>query len=415
MFTALFLVFLFADISLRLWLGLRQIRHVARHRDQVPVEFADRISLRSHQRAAGYTHGKIQIGLVETITEAAVLIGLTLMGGLQFLDIKLGQLIENEMWRQLALIGAVVAIMGVVGLPFSLWRKFGLEARFGFNRMSLGLFISDTLKGLLVAIVLGLPLAAGVLWFMGNTGAYWHWWAWGIWVVFNILVIWLFPTVIAPLFNKFTPLDNPELAERIHALANRCGFAISGLFIMDGSRRSAHGNAYFTGFGRSRRIVFFDTLLSRLDADEVEAVLAHELGHFKFRHILKRLAVSFLLALVFFLVLGWMSQQVWFYTQLGVIPQLGRPNDALALILFFLVMPVFTFWITPMISLMSRKDEFQADQFAAQQASGAALVSALVKLYDDNAATLTPDPLHSAFYDSHPPAAVRIQRLKHVN
>lgn len=415
MFTALFLVFLFADISLRLWLGLRQIRHVARHRDQVPVEFADRISLRSHQRAAGYTHGKIQIGLVETITEAAVLIGLTLMGGLQFLDIKLGQLIENEMWRQLALIGAIVAIMGVVGLPFSLWRKFGLEARFGFNRMSLGLFISDTLKGLLVAIVLGLPLAAGVLWFMGNTGAYWHWWAWGIWVVFNILVIWLFPTVIAPLFNKFTPLDNPELAERIHALANRCGFAISGLFIMDGSRRSAHGNAYFTGFGRSRRIVFFDTLLSRLDADEVEAVLAHELGHFKFRHILKRLAVSFLLALVFFLVLGWMSQQVWFYTQLGVIPQLGRPNDALALILFFLVMPVFTFWITPMISLMSRKDEFQADQFAAQQASGAALVSALVKLYDDNAATLTPDPLHSAFYDSHPPAAVRIQRLKHVN
>ena len=415
MFTALFLVFLFADISLRLWLGLRQIRHVARHRDQVPVEFADRISLRSHQRAAGYTHGTIQIGLVETITEAAVLIGLTLMGGLQFLDIKLGQLIENEMWRQLALIGAVVAIMGVVGLPFSLWRKFGLEARFGFNRMSLGLFISDTLKGLLVAIVLGLPRAAGVLWFMGNTGAYWHWWAWGIWVVFNILVIWLFPTVIAPLFNKFTPLDNPELAERIHALANRCGFAISGLFIMDGSRRSAHGNAYFTGFGRSRRIVFFDTLLSRLDADEVEAVLAHELGHFKFRHILKRLAVSFLLALVFFLVLGWMSQQVWFYTQLGVIPQLGRPNDALALILFFLVMPVFTFWITPMISLMSRKDEFQADQFAAQQASGAALVSALVKLYDDNAATLTPDPLHSAFYDSHPPAAVRIQRLKHVN
>ena len=415
MFTALFLVFLFADISLRLWLGLRQIRHVARHRDQVPVEFADRISLRSHQRAAGYTHGTIQIGLVETITEAAVLIGLTLMGGLQFLDIKLGQLIENEMWRQLALIGAVVAIMGVVGLPFSLWRKFGLEARFGFNRMSLGLFISDTLKGLLVAIVLGLPRAAGVLWFMGNTGAYWHWWAWGIWVVFNILVIWLFPTVIAPLFNKFTPLDNPELAERIHALANRCGFAISGLFIMDGSRRSAHGNAYFTGFGRSRRIVFFDTLLSRLDADEVEAVLAHELGHFKFRHILKRLAVSFLLALVFFLVLGWMSQQVWFYTQLGVIPQLGRPNDALALILFFLVMPVFTFWITPMISLMSRKDEFQADQFAAQQASGAALVSALVKLYDDNAATLTPDPLHSAFYDSHPPAAVRIQRLKRVN
>lgn len=414
MFTALFIAFLFADITLRLWLGVRQIRHVARHRDKVPVEFSDRISLHSHQRAADYTHGKIQIGLVETITEAAVLVGLTLLGGLQFLDIKLGQLIEHEMWRQLALIGAVIAIVGIVGLPFSLWRKFGLEARFGFNRMSLGLFISDTLKGLLVGLVLGTPLVAGVLWFMGNAGVYWHWWAWGAWVVFNILVIWLFPAVIAPLFNKFTPLDNPELADRIQALARRCGFAISGLFVMDGSKRSAHGNAYFTGFGRSRRIVFFDTLLSRLNADEVEAVLAHELGHFKFRHIIKRLALSFIFALVFFQILGWLSRQVWFYTDLGVIPQLGRPNDALALILFFLVMPVFTFLLSPIVSLLSRKDEFQADQFAAQHASGDALVSALVKLYDDNAATLTPDPLHSAFYDSHPPAALRIQRLKHA-
>lgn len=414
MFTALFIAFLFADITLRLWLGVRQIRHVACHRDKVPVEFSDRISLHSHQRAADYTHGKIQIGLVETITEAAVLVGLTLLGGLQFLDIKLGQLIEHEMWRQLALIGAVIAIVSVVGLPFSLWRKFGLEARFGFNRMTLGLFISDTLKGLLVGLALGTPLVAGVLWFMGNAGVYWHWWAWGAWVVFNILVIWLFPAVIAPLFNKFTPLDNPELADRIQALARRCGFAISGLFVMDGSKRSAHGNAYFTGFGRSRRIVFFDTLLSRLNADEVEAVLAHELGHFKFRHIIKRLALSFIFALVFFQILGWLSQQVWFYTDLGVIPQLGRPNDALALILFFLVMPVFTFLLSPIVSLMSRKDEFQADQFAAQHASGDALVSALVKLYDDNAATLTPDPLHSAFYDSHPPAALRIQRLKHA-
>lgn len=415
MFTLLFLVFLFADIALRLWLGVRQIRHVARHRGEVPPEFSDRISLRSHQRAADYTHGKVQISLVETITEAAVLIGLTLLGGLQFIDLKLGQLIDHEMWRQLALIGSILLVMGIVGLPFTLWRKFGLEARFGFNRMSFRLFVSDTLKGLLVAVVLGLPLAAGVLWLMGNTGAYWHWWAWGAWVVFNILVIWLFPTVIAPLFNKFTPLNDPELARRINALAQRCGFAISGLFVMDGSKRSAHGNAYFTGFGRSRRIVFFDTLLSKLTGDEVEAVLAHELGHFKYRHIAKRLVVSFVLALVFFQVLGWLSQQVWFYTDLGVIPQLGRPNDALALILFFLVMPVFTFWITPLISLMSRRDEFQADQFAAQQSSAPALVSALVKLYDDNAATLTPDPVHSAFYDSHPPAALRIKKLKHAH
>lgn len=414
MFTALFLAFLFADISLRLWLGVRQIRHVALHRNRVPTEFADKISLHSHQRAADYTQGKIQIGVVEVIIEATVLIGLTLLGGLQFIDVRLGQLIENEMIRQLALIGCIVTLIGIVGLPFALWRKFGLEARFGFNRMSPGLFISDTIKGLLVALILGGPLVAGVLWLMANSGAYWHWWAWGAWVVFNILVIGLFPTVIAPLFNTFTPLDNPELADRIQALARRCGFAISGLFIMDGSKRSAHGNAYFTGFGRSRRIVFFDTLLSKLNANEIEAVLAHELGHFKFRHIIKRMALSFLLALGFFQILGWLSQQVWFYTDLGVIPQLGRPNDALALILFFLVMPVFTFWITPVISLLSRKDEFQADQFAAQQASGDALVSALVKLYDDNAATLTPDPIHSAFYDSHPPAAIRIQRLKHA-
>ncbi len=413
MFTILFVAFLFADIVTRLWLGWRQSRHVYQHRNEVPAAFADRISLRSHQRAADYTQGKIQIGMVETLVDAAVLIGLTLLGGLQFLDVELARLIEHEMARQLALIGAVVLIMGVVNLPFSLWRKFRLEARFGFNRMTPGLFFSDMIKGLLVTLILGLPLAALVLWVMGNAGTNWHWWAWGIWVAFNLAIMWLFPTVIAPLFNKFTPLDNPELAERIHNLAKRCGFAINGLFVMDGSKRSAHGNAYFTGFGKSRRIVFFDTLLSKLSGEEIEAVLAHELGHFKFKHIIKRMALSFLLALVFFQVLGWLSQQVWFYTDLGVIPQLGRPNDALALILFFLVVPVFTFWVTPLFSLLSRRDEFQADHFAAQQANPDALVSALVKLYDDNAATLTPDPVHSAFYDSHPPAAIRIQKLKY--
>lgn len=413
MFTLLFVAFLFADIVARLWLNWRQIRHVHHHRSQVPAAFADRISLRSHQRAADYTYSKIQVSMVETVVGAGVLIGLTLLGGLQFLDVEFARLIENEMLRQLALIGAVVLIMGVVNLPFSLWRKFRLEARFGFNRMTPGLFFSDLAKGLLVTMMLGLPLAALVLWVMGNAGANWHWWAWGIWMAFNLAIMWLFPTVIAPMFNKFTPLDNPELAERIHNLAKRCGFAINGLFVMDGSKRSAHGNAYFTGFGKSRRIVFFDTLLSKLSGEEIEAVLAHELGHFKFKHIIKRMALSFLLALVFFQVLGWLSQQVWFYTGLGVIPQLGRPNDALALILFFLVVPVFTFWVTPLFSLLSRRDEFQADHFAAQQASADALISALVKLYDDNAATLTPDPVHSAFYDSHPPAAIRIQKLKY--
>jgi len=413
MFTLWFIAFLFADLATRAWVASRQMRHVLRHRDQVPAEFADRIGLRSHQRAADYTLAKVRLGMVETLVEAALLVALTLLGGLQWLDLQWGRAIDSEMWRQLALIGSVVAIVGLVGLPFSVWRKFGLEARFGFNRVTPGLFMADLAKGLLLTVVLGAPLVALVLWVMGNTGQHWIWWAWAVWVGFNFLVIWLFPTVIAPLFNKFTPLQNTDVAERVNALAQRCGFTLNGLFVMDGSRRSAHGNAYFTGFGRNRRIVFFDTLLARLDPMEIEAVLAHELGHFKHRHIIKRMAVSFAAALGFFALLGWLAQQVWFYTGLGVIPQLGRPNDALALILFFLVVPVFTFWVTPLASWFSRRDEFQADRYAASQSSADALVSALVKLYDDNAATLTPDPVHSAFYDSHPPAALRIQKLRH--
>lgn len=413
MFTLLFVAFLLTDILARLWLASRQLRHVQKHRDSVPTEFSDRIGLHSHRRAADYTMAKMQFSMVEHVVEAAVLVGLTLLGGLQFLDMQLGLLIENEMLRQLALIGVVLALMGVVGLPFSAWRKFRLEARFGFNRVTPRLFAIDTLKTLIVTLILGTPLAASVLWIMGNTGPNWIWWAWGTWVLFNFLILWLFPTVIAPLFNKFTPLDNPEMAERIHQLARRCGFSLSGLFVMDGSRRSAHGNAYFTGFGKARRIVFFDTLLSRLNTDEIEAVLAHELGHFKHKHIVKRMFISFAAALGFFLLLGWLSTQVWFYTGLGVVPQLGRPNDALALILIFLAVPVFTFWLTPLASWLSRRDEFQADRYAAQQCPPDWLVSALVKLYDDNAATLTPDPVHSAFYDSHPPAVIRIQNLKH--
>ena len=413
MFTLLFIAFLIADIIFRFWLDSRQLRHVQKHRNTVPDEFSDRIGLHSHQRAADYTSAKIQLSIVERIVEAAVLVAMTLLGGLQILDVQLGQLIEHEMLRQLALVGSVMAILGIVSLPFSIWRKFKLEARYGFNRMTPGLFFQDAIKTLIISLVLGTPLLAGILWVMSHTGTNWVWWAWGIWVAFNFLVLWLFPTVIAPLFNKFTPLNDPEMADRIHALAKRCGFSLGGLFVMDGSRRSAHGNAYFTGFGKARRIVFFDTLLSRLNIDEIEAVLAHELGHFKHRHIIKRMVISFSLALVFLLLLGWLSTQVWFYTDLGVLPQLGRPNDALALILFFLVMPVFTFWATPLTSWMSRRDEFQADDYAASQCSSSHLISALVKLYDDNAATLTPDPVHSAFYDSHPPAVLRIQHLKH--
>lgn len=410
-FTLLFIAFLLADLTTRMWLASRQIRHVAQHRDQVPAEFSSRIGLNSHQRAADYTIARAKLGIVERFYDAAILIGLTLLGGLQSLDLFVAQLTSNDFTRQLLLLGAVVLLFGVLGLPFTLWRQFKLEARFGFNRMTPGLFVADTAKGLLVALVLGVPLAAAILWLMGTAGAYWWLWAWGLWTAFNLLLLLVYPMFIAPLFNKFTPLDDRELAERITHLAQRCGFTLNGLFVMDGSRRSAHGNAYFTGFGKARRIVFFDTLLARLNGDEMEAVLAHELGHFANRHIIKRIVLSFGAALVFFAALGWLAQQPWFYVGLGVLPQLGGRNDAMALILFFMVIPVFTFMFTPLASWYSRHHEFEADRYAAEQSSAQHLVAALVKLYDDNAASLTPDPLHSAFYDSHPPAAVRIRHL----
>ncbi len=412
MLTLLFLACLLGDLLLRYWLARRQIRHVLAHRDTVPAAFADRVGLHSHQRAADYTVARSQLSMVERIVEAAVLLGLTLLGGLQALDLALGRLIESELWRQMALVGAVLALLGAVGLAFSAWRTFRLEARFGFNRMTPRLFVTDALKMLTVTLALGAPLLAAILWIMRSAGTDWAWWAWGVWVGFNLLVLWLYPSFIAPLFNRFTPLDDPELTQRIHALAKRCHFGLSGLFVMDGSRRSAHGNAYFTGFGRHRRIVFFDTLLARLDSDEVEAVLAHELGHFAHRHILRRIVVSFVTAGVLLHLLAWLSTQLWFYTGLGVVPQLGRPNDGLALVLFMLALPVLTFWSTPIASLLSRRDEFQADRYAVRQCGAAPLASALVKLYDDNAATLTPDPVHSAWYDSHPPAPVRIAHLR---
>lgn len=411
MFTLLFIAFLLLDVLLRLWLASRQIRHVSEHRNQIPAEFSGRIGLYSHQRAADYTLSKMQLAMVERIFDAAVLVGFTLLGGLQLLDTQLGLLIDHELLRQLTLIGAVLIIMAILGLPFSIWRKFRLEAKFGFNRMTPKLFAIDALKTLLLSAVLGLPLLALVLWIMANAGPYWAWWVWLSWVGFNFLILWIFPTVIAPLFNKFMPLDNPEVSERVHALAKRSGFSLNGLFVMDGSKRSAHGNAYFTGLGKARRIVFFDTLLARLNTDEIEAVLAHELGHFKHKHIIKRMLVTFGLAFIFLQMLSWLSGQTWFYTDLGVLPQLGRSNDALALILFSLVVPLFTFWATPLLNWFSRHDEFQADQYAARLCGAEALVSALVKLYDDNAATLTPDPAYSAFYDSHPPAVLRIQDL----
>lgn len=409
--TSLFLTLLVLEVLTRLWLARRQIQHVMRHREQVPAEFSGKIRLRSHQRAADYTADRTRLGMVETIFDAAVLLALTLGGGLQWIASSLEGLLSAGIAADIALIGAILLLIAVLHLPFTLYRQFGLEARFGFNRMTPKLFITDSIKGLLVAAVLGTPIVALILWLMQVAGQSWWFWAWLVWAGFNLVVMLIFPTWIAPLFNKFTALDDDNLRQRIEALAKRCGFSIDGLFVMDGSRRSAHGNAYFTGFGRSRRIVFFDTLLSKLTADEIEAVLAHELGHFKHRHITKRITMSLLTALLMFALLGWLGTQAWFYTGLGVAAPDTTIVGATGLILFFMVVPVFSFWLTPFMNMLSRKDEFEADRFAAHQSDPEQLVSALVKLFDDNAATLTPDPVHSAFYDTHPPAAIRIRQL----
>ena len=411
MLTILFVVLLFAMLGIRIWLSSRQIRHVMAHRNDVPKEFASKIGLPSHQRAADYTVAKVRLGIFERLFDAAVLIGLTLLGGLQYIDILTSSVTSHTLLRQVLLVVAVLSLFGVLGMPFTLYRQFKLEAHFGFNRMTLKMFVGDTIKETLLGALLGIPLIAAVLWLMAEAGSLWWLWAWALWSGFSLLLAFIYPTWIAPVFNKFTALDDVALAERIQELANRCGFTLSGLFVMDGSKRSAHGNAYFTGFGRARRIVFFDTLLARLTPNEIIAVLAHELGHFKHRHILKRMITMFISSLIFFALLGWLATQSWFYTDLGVTPQMGGRNDAMALLLFFLGVPIFTFGLTPLKSWLSRRDEFQADRFARDQSSADELVNALVKLMDDNASTLTPDPVHSAFYDSHPPATIRIRHL----
>ena len=411
-FTLLFAAALLLSVATRLWLATRQSRHVARHRDAVPVQFAERVSLPAHQRAADYTLARVRLGVIETIVGAVVLLGFTVFGGIAAIaDLLRAWLPDAPFWRQVLLIGAVGAIGGLVDLPAAWYRQFGLEKRFGFNRMTPALFLADLAKGTLLGIALGTPLLVAVLWLMAQAGTAWWVWAWAVWVAFNLAVLVLYPTVIAPMFNRFVPLEPGPVRERVERLLARCGFASKGLFVMDGSRRSAHGNAYFTGFGRGKRIVFFDTLLARLDAEEIEAVLAHELGHFKRRHILKRVVATFAISFVGLWLLGWLSRQPWFYQGLGATPQPGDALGGHALLLFFLVMPVFSFLLQPLSSWLSRRHEFEADAFAAEQASASDLSRALVKLYEDNAATLTPDPVHSAFYDSHPPAAIRLARL----
>jgi len=411
MFTVLFIIALVAMVLTKFWLALRQMRHVAARRNAVPAEFHASITLSAHQVAADYTIALTRLALGEIAVGAVLLLVLTLGGGLQWLGATLTQHLGQGYLAQIATVGAVIAITSLADLPFDYVRQFVIETRFGFNRMTPALFFADLAKGALLGVVLGLPLLWAVLWLMREAGQNWWWMAWLVWVGFNLLILVLYPTVIAPLFNKFKPLEDDVLRARVEALLQRCGFAAKGLFVMDGSRRSAHGNAYFTGFGSAKRIVFFDTLLARLNGSEVEAVLAHELGHFKHRHVLKRLVTTFALSLVMLALLGWLARCPWFYQGLGV-QTAASGNEALALILFFLVLPVFMFFANPLKSLSSRKHEFEADAFAARQTDARDLISALVKLYQDNAATLTPDPLYTAFYYSHPPAAQRIERLQ---
>ena len=412
-FTLVFAAALCAGLLIKFWLATRQVRHVARHRGAVPAPFSPAITLEAHQKAASYTIAKARFGLLELAWGTVLLLGWTLLGGLDLLNRTLLTVWGGGMVQQLALLAAFALIGGLLELPFKLYRTFRLEARFGFNKMTRGLWLADTLKSMLVGALIGLPIAALILWLMSAAGSFWWAWAWVAWVAFSLLLMVIYPTFVAPLFNKFQPLADESLKARVTALMQRCGFAAKGLFVMDGSTRSAHANAYFTGFGASKRVVFYDTLLGQLNAGEVEAVLAHELGHFKHRHIIKRLVTMFALSLVGFALLGWLSAQTWFYTGLGVQPNLtaGSPNDAMALLLFMSTVPLFVFFIAPLSARVSRRNEFEADAYAVAQTSGTDLSTALLKLYKDNASTLTPDPVFVKFYYSHPPAAERLARM----
>lgn len=401
-------------LVLRLWLNTRQIRYVARHRDRVPAAFEATVPLAAHQRAADYTVARARLGMISMAWGAAVLVGWTLLGGLDLLNLTLRDLVEPRwggMAYQLALLAVFALLSGLLELPLDVYQTFVLEQRFGFNRMTPALFAADLLRSTLLAALIGLPLAALVLWIMGALGASWWIWAWVAWVAFHLALLVVYPTLIAPLFNRFEPLTDEALKQRVRALMQRCGFAAKGLFVMDGSRRSAHANAYFTGLGSSKRVVFFDTLLARLTPGEVEAVLAHELGHFRHRHVLMRMIVIFGVSLLALALLRWLAGQSSFYAGLGVAPNLSAPNDALALLLFSLALPPFAFLLSPLGALFSRRHEFQADAYACANADGRDLASALLKLHEDNAATLTPDPWYVRFYYSHPPASERLAAL----
>lgn len=407
-FTAAFIAALVVTSALRVWLALRHMRHIAGHRNAVPAPFAGELTLDAHRRAADYNVEKIRLALLSGTIDLLMLVGLTLAGGLDQIWHLTGLAFAGPILHGTAFMAVTVVVSSLVSLPVSLYATFGIEARYGFNHMTLSLFVRDALRGWALGAALGLPLIALVLWLMQASGALWWLWVWLVWSAFNLLMVAIYPTWIAPLFNRFTPLEDEALKTRIEALLARTGFRSQGVFVMDGSTRSSHGNAYFTGFGAAKRIVFFDTLLDHLTPEEIEAVLAHELGHFRMKHVLQRIVLTFLLSLAALYLLGVLIAQPWFYQGLGV----HSMGPSQALVLFFLALPCFTFPLTPLISMLSRRHEFQADDFAARETDAGMLVSALVKLYRDNASTLTPDPVYSAFYDSHPPAAIRIAHLK---
>ena len=403
-----FIGLLIATTLTRLWLGSRHIGYVQAHRGQVPQAFNESISLESHQKAADYSAAKTRLVLVEAVVQALLLAVLTIGGGLQLIDNIWRDILPNhDIIRGALVICSALFISSLIDLPFEYYKTFTVDEKFGFNKMTPSIFFGDLVKHSLVGLALGLPILFAALWLMQGAGSYWWLYLWLVWSVFNILMLAVYPTFIAPLFNKFTPLADESLKARIEALLTKCGFKSQGLFVMDGSARSSHGNAYFTGFGSSKRVVFFDTLLSRLNTDEIEAVLAHELGHFKHHHVIKRIALMFFVSFLGLALLGWLMNQAWFYSGLGV----TEASSYMALILFLLVSPVFLFLLRPLMASYSRKNEFEADDYAAKHANAKHLVEALVKLYRDNASTLTPDPLHSAFYDSHPPASIRISKL----
>jgi STE24 endopeptidase len=406
--TIVFISLLITTTLTRIWLGSRQINYVQANRTQVPAAFSENISLEAHQKAADYSSAKTKLALVEAVVQALLILALTLGGGLQWLDDTWHNIITNhDIIRGALVICSAMLLSAVIDLPFEYYKTFTVDEKFGFNKMTKAMFVSDLVKHGLVGLALGLPILFVALWLMQGAGQYWWFYLWVIWSIFNIIMLAVYPTCIAPLFNKFTPLADESLKTRIEALLNKCGFKSQGLFVMDGSARSSHGNAYFTGFGSSKRVVFFDTLLSRLNGEEIEAVLAHELGHFKHYHVIKRIALMFFVSFLGLALLGWLMNQTWFYTGLGV----TSPSNHMALMLFLLVSPVFLFLLRPFMASYSRKNEFEADEYAAKHANANHLVEALVKLYRDNASTLTPDPLHSAFYDSHPPASIRISKL----